>query len=90
MTGNRICRQIEWYENESHLAAWQEGRTGYPYIDAVMRQLVRNNCIIKLVFTAFLGHGRLHPPYKSLGSRFIFDKRAIMAQLGARTRKYVL
>ena len=40
MAGNRICRQIDWYENESHLSAWQEGRTGYPYIDAVMRQLV--------------------------------------------------
>ena len=43
MAGNRICRQIEWYENDDHLKAWKEGKTGYPYIDAVMRQLVRTN-----------------------------------------------
>ena len=41
MEGNRICRQIEWYQNEEHVAALREGRTGYPWIDAIMRQMVQ-------------------------------------------------
>jgi len=31
--------RIEWESNDEHLAAWQEGRTGYPIVDAAMRQL---------------------------------------------------
>jgi deoxyribodipyrimidine photo-lyase len=30
---------IAWSNNATHLAAWQEGRTGYPLVDAAMRQL---------------------------------------------------
>ena len=40
MEGNKICRQIQWYSNPDHLAAWREGRTGYPWIDAICRQMV--------------------------------------------------
>lgn len=39
MVGNSICRQIPWQNNERHLEAWTYGRTGYPFIDAIMRQL---------------------------------------------------
>lgn len=39
MKGNPICINIPWYTNEDHLSAWEEGRTGYPFIDACMRQL---------------------------------------------------
>ena len=41
MVDNPICRQIEWlnpdtnHETNAHLLAWQEGRTGYPFIDAI-------------------------------------------------------
>ena len=38
--GNRICRQVEWYENEEQVTAWRNGQTGFPWIDAVMRQMV--------------------------------------------------
>ena len=31
--------RIEWENDPSDITAWQEGRTGYPYIDAGMRQL---------------------------------------------------
>lgn len=31
--------QIEWENNEAHFAAWCEGRTGYPIVDAGMREL---------------------------------------------------
>lgn len=30
---------IEWEHNEAHFTAWCEGRTGYPLVDAGMRQL---------------------------------------------------
>merc|ERR1719220_2109178 len=45
MTGNRICRQIEWYEDEAKIAAWRSGRTGFPWIDACMRQMVQEGFV---------------------------------------------
>ncbi len=33
---------IEWEYNQEHFKAWCEGRTGYPIVDAAMRQL--NHC----------------------------------------------
>ncbi len=34
-------RRIEWEQNPGHLAAWREGRTGVPIVDAAMRQLAQ-------------------------------------------------
>ena len=31
--------QLEWDEDDDALAAWKEGRTGFPVVDAAMRQL---------------------------------------------------
>lgn len=39
MVGNPICYQIPWTTNEEHFLAWKYGKTGYPFIDAIMRQL---------------------------------------------------
>lgn len=39
MVGNPICYQIPWTENEEYFLAWKLGKTGYPFIDAIMRQL---------------------------------------------------
>ncbi|KAL6604550.1 hypothetical protein ACP70R_042977 [Stipagrostis hirtigluma subsp. patula] len=39
MKGNSICKQIPWSENEELFVAWRDGRTGYPWIDAIMLQL---------------------------------------------------
>ncbi|CAL5023309.1 unnamed protein product [Urochloa decumbens] len=39
MKGNKICKQIPWSENEELFVAWRDGRTGYPWIDAIMIQL---------------------------------------------------
>ncbi|TGG95541.1 deoxyribodipyrimidine photo-lyase [Natronospirillum operosum] len=30
---------VAWMHNDAHLQAWQDGRTGYPVVDAAMRQL---------------------------------------------------
>lgn len=32
---------IEWDNDQEHFDAWREGRTGYPIVDAAMRQLLR-------------------------------------------------
>uniref|UniRef100_A0A453NQT0 (6-4)DNA photolyase n=4 Tax=Aegilops tauschii subsp. strangulata TaxID=200361 RepID=A0A453NQT0_AEGTS len=39
MEGNKICKQIPWRENGELFVAWRDGRTGYPWIDAIMIQL---------------------------------------------------
>ncbi|XP_062617610.1 cryptochrome-1-like [Saccostrea cucullata] len=39
MEGNPVSRQIPWDTNEVYLTAWKEGKTGYPFIDAIMTQL---------------------------------------------------
>lgn len=39
MVGNKICRQIPWAFDDQLINAWAHGRTGYPFIDAIMRQL---------------------------------------------------
>ncbi|QOV65332.1 deoxyribodipyrimidine photo-lyase [Kosakonia pseudosacchari] len=31
--------KVQWQENDKHLQAWQCGNTGYPIVDAAMRQL---------------------------------------------------
>lgn len=39
MYGNPICVQIPWDKNAEALAKWASGRTGFPWIDAIMTQL---------------------------------------------------
>ncbi|XP_041452601.1 cryptochrome-1-like [Lytechinus variegatus] len=39
MKENPICLNIEWKKDDEKLEAWTEGRTGYPWIDACMKQL---------------------------------------------------
>lgn len=39
MQGNAKCRQIPWMRDDEMVARWKEGRTGYPFIDAIMTQL---------------------------------------------------
>lgn len=44
----RVCRnrafqldteKLKWHDNPAHLKAWQQGKTGFPLVDAAMRQL---------------------------------------------------
>eukprot|EP00111_Clytia_hemisphaerica_P021300 TCONS_00062708-protein len=63
MKGNPICRQIDWDTNTEYLAAWREGRTGYPYIDAIMIQLRQEGWIHHLArhsVACFLTRGDLY------------------------------
>ncbi|XP_064121732.1 cryptochrome-1-like [Macrobrachium nipponense] len=62
MKGNPICIDIPWYEDEEHFNAWKDGRTGYPFIDASMRQLRKEGWIHHVCRTAvacFLTRGDL-------------------------------
>ncbi|XP_058450142.1 cryptochrome-1 [Malaya genurostris] len=62
MVGNKICLQVPWETNQAHLEAWSHGRTGYPFIDAIMRQLRQEGWIHHLARHAvacFLTRGDL-------------------------------
>jgi len=37
---NPVCLPVPWRENDEHLKAWELGQTGYPWIDALQRQLI--------------------------------------------------
>lgn len=37
--GNKHCRDIPWDDDPKLVKAWKQGQTGYPWIDATMRQL---------------------------------------------------
>ncbi|XP_050101182.1 cryptochrome-2 [Anopheles aquasalis] len=62
MSGNEVCIQVDWDTNKEYLDAWTEGRTGYPFIDAIMRQLRQEGWIHHLARHAvacFLTRGDL-------------------------------
>jgi cryptochrome len=40
MQTNEICLQIPWNYDQTLIRAWSEGKTGYPWIDAAMKQLI--------------------------------------------------
>ncbi|KAL3882520.1 hypothetical protein ACJMK2_028856 [Sinanodonta woodiana] len=40
MEGNPICLNIPWSVNPKYLEQWTKGETGYPWIDAIMKQLL--------------------------------------------------
>ena len=49
--------QIKWDFNEIHFTAWKDGRTGYPLIDAAMRQLSQTGWMhnrLRMVTAMFL------------------------------------
>ena len=65
---------IEWEYNDEHFAAWCEGRTGYPIVDAAMRQLahmayMHNRC--RMVVASFLAKDLLLD--WRLGERFFME-----------------
>jgi deoxyribodipyrimidine photo-lyase len=50
-------RKLKWKYRESHFKAWQEGRTGYPIVDAGMRQLSQTGWMhnrVRMIVASFL------------------------------------
>ncbi|MFN3590248.1 MAG: deoxyribodipyrimidine photo-lyase/cryptochrome family protein, partial [Spirosomataceae bacterium] len=56
---NRAYEEVHWQENEAHLLAWKEGKTGFPLIDACMRCLHETGYInfrMRALLVSFLCH----------------------------------
>jgi deoxyribodipyrimidine photo-lyase len=51
------CDALRWEDDAAGLAAWREGRTGYPLVDAAMRQLLQSGYMhnrLRMVSASFL------------------------------------
>ena len=61
---NTVLDHFIWDDNKYHLTAWQSGETGYPIIDAAMRQLKSTgwmNNRLRMVVASFLIKNLLIP-----------------------------
>jgi cryptochrome len=78
--GNPVARDIDWDSDEVLLAKWREGKTGFPFIDAIMRQLAQTGWIHHLARHAvacFLTRGDLYQSWEA-GAR-VFDEHLVDA-----------
>ncbi|NJM17870.1 MAG: deoxyribodipyrimidine photolyase [Richelia sp. SL_2_1] len=68
-------KNFPWETNETHFQAWCEGKTGYPIVDAAMRQLnqigwMHNRC--RMIVASFLTKDLLINP--QLGEKYFMQK----------------
>ena len=73
MEGNKYSRQIPWDDDPKLLEAWKAGQTGFPWIDAAMRQLEREGWIHHLARHAvacFLTRGDLWQSWEEGAKHF--------------------
>ena len=62
MVGNPLCIQVPWDKDEVYLKIWREGKTGYPWIDAAIRQIRKEgwaHFIVRHTIGVFLTRGYL-------------------------------
>ena len=62
----RFDTDMEYSDNDDHFEAWTQGRTGYPFVDAGMRQLLETGWMhnrLRLVTASFLIKD-LHLPWQ--------------------------
>lgn len=67
--------RLQWSTNTEHFAAWCEGRTGYPIVDAAMRQLNRTGWMhnrLRMIVSMFLTKD-LHIDWK-WGERYFMQR----------------
>ncbi len=65
---------LQWSVNKVHFRAWCEGRTGYPIVDAGMRQLAQEGWMhnrVRMIVASFLTKD-LHISWQ-WGEKFFFD-----------------
>ena len=76
---NQMCKKIDWGDyNDSALSAWEMGLTGFPYIDAMMRQLDATGWMHHLgrhAVSCFLTRGQLWQHWKY--GRDVFQKKLL-------------
>ena len=80
-TNNSMCKKIEWGDfDKGKMELWEKGQTGFPYIDAMMRQLDATGWMHHLgrhAVSCFLTRGQLWQHWE-LG-RDVFDKKLVDA-----------
>ena len=62
MKRNPICINVPWYDNQDHLNAYLTGCTGFPFIDAGIRQIKKEGWthhIVRNALSMFLTRGDL-------------------------------
>ncbi len=67
-------RTFPWQPDEAQLLAWQQGQTGYPLVDAGMRQLWQTGWMhnrVRMVVASFLVKHQLQPWQE--GARWFWD-----------------
>lgn len=73
IAGNPLCRVIDWEYNPDYIKVWKEGRTGYPWIDACMKQLRQQGWLHHLArhsVACFLTRGDLYQSWEQGAGRF--------------------
>lgn len=73
--GNQMCKVLPWSRDEHLIALWSQGRTGYPFIDASMRQLKQTGFMHHLgrhAVACFLTRGDLWQVWTA--GRDVFDR----------------
>lgn len=73
IAGNPLCKPIPWDADQELLSAWKEGRTGYPWIDAIMNQLRSEGWIHHLArhcVACFLTRGDLWQSWEKGAAHF--------------------
>jgi deoxyribodipyrimidine photo-lyase len=67
-------KNFPWSQNKAHLAAWQKGKTGYPLVDAGMRELYQTGWMhnrVRMMVGSFLVKNLLLP--WTLGLAWFWD-----------------
>lgn len=76
---NPMCKKIDWGDLEDEkLSAWERGKTGFPYIDAMMRQLDTTGWMHHLgrhAVSCFLTRGQLWQHWKH--GRDVFESKLL-------------
>ena len=76
---NSNCKPINWGEyDQSKIIAWESGMTGFPYIDAMMRQLDATGWMHHLgrhAVSCFLTRGQLWQNWKH--GRDVFERKLV-------------
>jgi len=76
---NVMCKPIEWGEyDQEKMEAWEKGQTGFPLIDAMMRQLEATGWMHHLArhaVSCFLTRGQLWQNWKY--GRDVFDRKLL-------------
>ena len=75
MKPNPLCIQLPWDQNEELLHKWREGRTGFPWIDAIIRQIRQEgfaHFIARQSIAVFLTRGYLWLNWEE-GKKFFQD-----------------